>query len=63
MKECKTCRILYIALMELMAAEGGEPGNFLDQKVAWRRAEEAIQRYKEELDNGRLGKPHSEKEL
>lgn len=58
MKGCKTCRTLYIALVELMASEGGEAGDTKGQKIAWERAENAIQEYKQVLSGGMLyGKP------
>jgi hypothetical protein len=48
---------LYIALVELMVSEGGEPGSSKAQREAWRKANEVIQQYKEELDKGIMGKP------
>jgi len=33
------------ALGNLMAAEGGEPGETRDQKTAWKRAEAALMKY------------------
>jgi len=52
MKSCKLCRKLYIALVELMVAEGGEPGKATAQMEAWQKANEVIQQYKEVLENG-----------
>lgn len=58
MRSCKLCRKLYIALMEIMVAEGGEPGKAVAQREAWRKANEVIQQYKETLENGGImGKP------
>lgn len=57
MKSCKFCRKLYIALVEIMVAEGGEPGKAAAQKEAWKKANEVIQQYKEVLDNHIMGKP------
>jgi hypothetical protein len=41
-----------------MASEGGEAGDTKGQKIAWERAENAIQEYKQVLSGGMLyGKP------
>jgi hypothetical protein len=33
------------ALGNLMAAEGGEPGDKRDQRIAWKKAETALMKY------------------
>jgi len=53
MNRCKFCRTLYIALVELMVVEGGEPSS-AKQRAAWEKANEVIQQYKEKLEKSKV---------